>query len=72
MALSKTQKTLLDGLIAFGVHKDQIIPMMVFLKDNEKGMWELINYMASERPTAHDIIKKSVEIVKKEITNHEA
>ena len=65
MALTKTQKSLLDGLKAFGVHQEQIVPMMVFLKDDEDGMWELMDYMANELPTAHEIIKKSIEIVKK-------
>ena len=66
MELTKVQKHLPDGLQMFGVHLDQIIPMMLFLKDNEAGMMELMDYMKNENPTAHEIIKKSVEIVVRE------
>ena len=72
MALTKTQITLLEGLKAFQVPKDQTIGIMLFLQNDEQGMQELINYMASERPTAYEIIKESVKIVTKKITNHEA
>lgn len=72
MALTKTQITLLEGLKAFQVPKDQTIGIMLFLQNDEQGMQELINYMASERPTAYEIIKESVKIVTEKITNHEA
>lgn len=62
MKLTKLQKHLLDGLQMFGVHLDQIIPMMIALKNDEDGMMELMDYMKNENPTAHEIIKKSVEI----------
>ena len=63
MELTKIQEMLIDGLKAFGVHKDQVIPMMIALKDNEDGMMELMEYMATYQPTAHEIIKKSIDIV---------
>ena len=63
MELTKIQEMLIDGLKAFGVHKEQVIPMMVALKDNEDGMMELMEYMATYQPTAHEIIKKSIDIV---------
>jgi hypothetical protein len=66
MKLTKVQKHLLDGLQMFGVHLDQIIPMMVDLKNDEDGMMELMDYMKNENPTAHEIIKKSVEIATRE------
>jgi hypothetical protein len=66
MELTKVQKHLLDGLQMFGVHLDQIIPMMVDLKNDEDGMMELMDYMKNENPTAHEIIKKSVEIATRE------
>ena len=66
MKLTKVQKHLLDGLQMFGVHLDQIIPMMIALKNDEDGMMELMDYMKNENPTAHEIIKKSVEIVARE------
>ena len=62
MKLTKLQKHLLDGLQMFGVHLDQIIPMMIALKNDEDGIMELMDYMKNENPTAHEIIKKSVEI----------
>lgn len=65
MELTENQEMLIDGLKAFGVHKEQVIPMMVALKDNEDGMMELMEYMATYQPTAHEIIKKSIEIVVK-------
>lgn len=66
MKLTKVQKHLLDGLQMFGVHLDQIIPMMIALKNDEDGMMELMDYMKNENPTAHEIIKKSVEIATRE------
>jgi hypothetical protein len=66
MKLTKLQKHLLDGLQMFGVHLDQIIPMMIALKNDEDGMMELMDYMKNENPTAHEIIKKSVEIATRE------
>ena len=66
MELTRVQKHLLDGLQMFGVHLDQIIPMMVDLKNDEDGMMELMDYMKNENPTAHEIIKKSVEIATRE------
>ena len=66
MKLTKVQKHLLDGLQMFGVHLDQIIPMMIALKNDEDGMMELMAYMKNENPTAHEIIKKSVEIATRE------
>mgnify|MGYP003484806077 CR=1 FL=1 len=66
MELTKVQKHLLDGLQMFGVHLDQIIPMMIALKNDEDGMMELMDYMKNENPTAHEIIKQSVEIVARE------
>lgn len=64
--LSDTEKSLIDGLRAFGVHKDQVIPLMIALQDKEEGMLELMEYMATYQPTAHEIIKKSVEIATRE------
>ena len=66
MKLTKVQEHLLDGLQMVGVHLEQIIPMMIALKDDEDGMMELMDYMKNENPTAHDIIKKSVEIATRE------
>lgn len=66
MKLTKVQKHLLDGLQMFGVHLDPIIPMMIALKNDEDGMMELMDYMKNENPTAHEIIKKSVEIATRE------
>lgn len=63
--LSEVQETLIDGLKAFGVHKDQAIGIMIALQDTEEGMWELMEYMATYQPTAHEIIKKSIEIYRK-------
>ena len=64
--LSDTEKSMIEGLRAFGVHKDQAIPLMIALQDNEDGMLELMEYMAISHPTAHEIIKKSVEIATRE------
>lgn len=65
MALTKVQEHLIDGLKIFGVHRDQAVGMMVFMKDDEPGMLELIRYMEDYNPTAFDIIKKSTEIIKR-------
>lgn len=43
MALTKVQERLIDGLKIFGVHRDQAVAMMVFMKDDEPGMLELIS-----------------------------
>lgn len=42
MALTKVQEHLIDGLKIFGVHRDQAVAMIVFMKDDEPGMLELI------------------------------
>lgn len=65
MALTKVQEHLIDGLKIFGVHRDQAVAMMVFMKDDEPGMCELMEFMAINQPTAHEIIKKSIEIIKR-------
>ena len=62
MELTKVEKHLLKGLKLFGVHKDQAVAIIISLQDNEEGMMELMDYMADNNPTAHEIIKKSVEI----------
>ena len=49
----------------FGVHRDQAVAMMVFMKDDGPGMIELMEFMATNQPTAHEIIKKSIEIIKR-------
>ena len=66
MELTKIQKYLIDGLRIYGVHRDQVVGMIVFLKDNEPGMLELIDYMREQDPTAHEIILKSTEIIRRE------
>lgn len=63
MELTQTQEMLIEGLGLFGVHQDQVVGIMVSMKDNEEGMVELMNYMADNKPTAHEIIKKSIELV---------
>ena len=55
MALTKVQERLIDRLKIFGVHRDQAVAMMVFMKDDEPGMLELIRYMEDNNPTAFDM-----------------
>lgn len=62
MKLIKIQEHLIKGLHLYNVPKDQAIGIMLFLKDNENGMMELMDYMRDEYPTPHQIIKKSIEI----------
>ena len=63
MELTKIQKHLLEGLRINQVHVDQAVGIMISLKDNEDGMMELMEYMATDHPTAHEIIKKSIDIL---------
>ena len=66
MKLIKIQEHLIKGLHLYNVPKDQAIGIMLFLKDNENGMMELMDYMRDEHPTSHQIIKKSIEISERE------
>ena len=63
MELTPLQKSLVDLIMERGVVKDQMVAMMLFLKDNEDGMLELKEFIQSNNPTAHEIIKKSIELV---------
>ena len=60
MELTTLQKSLVDLIMERGVVKDQMVAMMLFLKDNEDGMLELKEFIQSNNPTAHEIIKKSI------------
>lgn len=66
MELTGTQKTLLKVLKNYKVPTDEVVPMMVFLKDDEAGMKELTEYLTSSRRTPEELMDKSFDIIEKQ------
>ena len=64
MALTEVQKTLIQGLVEYGVEKEAIPGIILSLKTEEK-QWEMIDYLLDNRQaTQTDILMKLVEIVR--------
>ena len=64
MALTEVQKTLIQGLVEYGVGKEAIPGIILSLKTEEK-QWEMIDYLLDNRQaTQTDILMKLVEIVR--------
>lgn len=64
MELTQTEKDLIDGLILFGVEKDEAIGILLFLR-HEYLQSLLIDYMVENQDaTPQDILTKVRELLK--------
>ena len=61
---TKTEKILLDGLIYFGLDKEEVIGTMMFLQTEQQQI-RMIDYLMNNRnATSQDILKETMRIIK--------
>ena len=64
MALTQTEKHLINGLKVFEVEKEAILGIVAALR-TEKQQWAMINYLVNNRQaTQSDILLELVKIAK--------
>ena len=64
MEWTKTEKILLDGLIYFGLDKEEVIGTMMFLQTEQQQI-RMIDYLMNNRnATSQDILKETMRIIK--------
>ena len=65
MKLRGTEKTLADGLAAFGATKNMTAMILTLLAEQEQLQMELINYIfLNQTPTPRELLEKAIEMVR--------
>ena len=65
MKLRGTEKTLADGLAAFGATKSMTAMILTLLAEQEQLQLELINYMVRHQTaTPRELLEKAIEMVR--------
>ena len=65
MKLRGTEKTLADGLAAFGATKSMTAMILTLLAEQEQLQMELINYMVGHQTaTPRELLEKAIEMVR--------
>ena len=65
MKLRGTEKTLADGLVAFGATKSMTAMILTLLAEQEQLQMELINYMVGHQTAPpRELLEKAIEMVR--------
>ena len=65
MELTETEKKLLLDLRSLGMSKDQMVGIMLSIRDDERKMKELKMFIDTNNPTAQETIDRVMEISNK-------
>lgn len=63
--LSELQKLIVGGLKLCGMHQDDIVAIMLMLKDNEEQQWKMTDYLETivdAPPSRQEIFSQAAKI----------